>query len=239
MVDGKSILTLLVLRERTAKPKADDRFEVEHVEQFRLAELVRIRGTAGLKYMVSVWEHRPSARENMVMVAGPTLPTRMGDPLDFIPFVFFGPTDLSPDIEDSPILPLVDVNISHFNTSAALEHGAWWTALPLYVISGGFQNTFQNKLTVGSSTAWILEAGAEAKILEYEGRGLDSLEQRLARKESHMAVLGARLLEDQKAGVETAETVRLRHSGENSVLSSMANTTGRGLSLALSTATGD
>ena len=49
-----------------------------------------------------------------------------------------------------------------------------------------------------------------------------------------MAVLGARLLEDQKPGVEAAETVSLRHRGENSLLASIADTVGRGLSKALS-----
>ena len=48
-----------------------------------------------------------------------------------------------------------------------------------------------------------------------------------------MAVLGARLLEDQKKAVETADAIRLRHSGENSLLATIADTVSRGLTVAL------
>jgi hypothetical protein len=88
-------------------------------------------------------------------------------------------------------------------------------------------------MAVGSAVAWQLEPGAQAGILEYRGQGLGALERRLERKEHHMAVLGARLLEDQKAGVEAAATVRLRHAGESSLLAGIADTVGRGLANAL------
>src|SRR6266436_496746 len=43
------------------------------------------------------------------------------------------------------------------------------------------------------------------------------------RDERLMAVLGSRLLEDQKKVGETAQAIELRQSGENSILSSIAN----------------
>ena len=238
-IAGKPVLTLLVLREPGQRPKEDDRFELESVDRFRVCELVRVQNRNGLQYQVSVYEHAPGPGGNefeLVLVEGPLTPMRSGQPLDFIPFTFFGPTSLSPSVDPSPLLPLVDVNISHFNTSACLEHGSWWTSLPVYIVSGNFQGgDMPSRLSVGSSVAWNLEPGADAKILEYTGQGLGALELRLERKEAHMAVLGARLLEDQKAGVEAAATVAMRHRGENSLLASIANTASRGLSQVLST----
>ena len=48
-------------------------------------------------------------------------------------------------------------------------------------------------------------------------------------KENQMAVLGSRMLEQQKAGVEAAATVQLRLSGEGSVLSKISDSVARGM----------
>jgi len=44
-----------------------------------------------------------------------------------------------------------------------------------------------------------------------------------------MAVVGARLLEEQRPGVESSETVRLRSSGDSATLSDIAGNVGAGL----------
>jgi hypothetical protein len=50
-----------------------------------------------------------------------------------------------------------------------------------------------------------------------------------------MVVLGARLLEVQKPGIEAAETALIHRSGEQSILSSMAQTISTGITKALQT----
>jgi hypothetical protein len=44
-----------------------------------------------------------------------------------------------------------------------------------------------------------------------------------------MAAIGARMLAPEKNGVEAAETLFMRHSGENSILSAIAIAVGNGL----------
>ena len=66
-------------------------------------------------------------------------------------------------------------------------------------------------------------------MLTVSGDGMGLLKGLMADKEKRMAVLGARILEDQKAGVESALTVAMRHRGENSLLSSLSDTASRGL----------
>jgi len=236
MLDGRPVLSLVVLRENGTRVDPQDRFASEPVERFLVLELVRPGGANSVPvYSTSVFEIRQDRGVTAIeQVAGPFFPKRRGEPLDFIPFQFFATDNLDAAISQSPLLPLVEVNLSHFNTSASIEHGAWWTALPVYYVAGGFHGDgAKGTLSVGASTAWALEKGATASILEYKGTGLEALERRLERKEQHMAVLGARLLEDQKAGVEAAETVALRHRGENSVLANIAGTVSRGLTNAL------
>jgi hypothetical protein len=48
-----------------------------------------------------------------------------------------------------------------------------------------------------------------------------------------MAAIGARMLAPEKNGVEAAETLFMRHSGENSILSAIAIAVGNGLTEAL------
>jgi hypothetical protein len=48
-----------------------------------------------------------------------------------------------------------------------------------------------------------------------------------------MAVLGARMLESQKAGVESGDAIARRQSGEESLLSCMAQTISMGVTVAL------
>jgi hypothetical protein len=167
-----------------------------------------------------------------VSITEPTAPQVRGKSLDFIPAICFAPADLTFDVAKSPISDLVDVNISHYKTVADYEHGCHYTALPTPVVSG-LNEDHKGPLPLGPTEAWKLPQGAEAKMLEFTGKGLETLEKSLDRKERLMVVLGARLLEDQKKQTEAADTHRLRHSGENSILASIADTASRGITKAL------
>ncbi|MEO0498745.1 MAG: DUF4055 domain-containing protein [Pseudomonadota bacterium] len=59
------------------------------------------------------------------------------------------------------------------------------------------------------------------------------METRLKHKEAQMAATGARMLAPEKSGVEAAETVEMRHSGESSVLASVVKTAQEGINKAL------
>jgi hypothetical protein len=89
-------------------------------------------------------------------------------------------------------------------------------------------------LRIGSSTAWVSETpGATAGYLEFTGQGLTSFERAMDRDERLMAVLGSRLLQDQKKVGETAEAIRLRQSGEDSALSVIATSVSESLTQVL------
>jgi hypothetical protein len=67
--------------------------------------------------------------------------------------------------------------------------------------------------------AWVTEdPQGKAYFLEYTGQGLQSLETALKTKEEQMAIIGTRLLDVPKAGVEAADTYRMRNLGESNIL---------------------
>jgi hypothetical protein len=236
-IGRKPVLSLVSLREMIDVASDEDPFVTEKIEHYRILSLVNIEGGDGrLVYMQELYrkvEDESTGETDYVLVKS-VVPTRRGEPLDHIPFVFFGPMDLTPDIQKSPILDLVDTNISHYRTSAELEEGAYHTGLPMYVISGrGLGEENAGEFYVGSRSALRLDEGGSAEVLSVSGDGMKILVDLSEAKERRMAVLGARLLEDQKSGVEAAATVAMRHRGENSLLGSLSDTCSRGMKTVL------
>lgn len=139
-----------------------------------------------------------------------------GTPMDYIPF--FCATDIGLDIKPvkSPIQDIVDINISHYRSSADLEHGRHFTGLPTPYIVGAESDT---KMHIGSTAAWIIPSEkASVGYLEFQGLGLKSLENALKEKQGLLASLSARLIDNNTRGSEAAETVRLRYMSETSSL---------------------
>lgn len=221
VVNGIPKLVLVVLCEKDWKSSETDPYTLEAIEQYRVLRL-----TDGL-YEVETYR-KSNTKEGEWDSQGALQPTFRGQRLTYIPFCFFGPNTITPDIEKPPIVDLVDVNLSHYRSSADLEHGRHFCGLPTPWVAGFPETT---KLKIGSSVAWVSsDPNASAGMLEFTGQGLGALETALESKEKLMAVLGARLLEESKSAVEAADTLTIRHSGEQSVLRSVAGSVSVGLS---------
>jgi hypothetical protein len=130
-------------------------------------------------------------------------------------------------VDRLPLSDIIAVNLDHYRLDADYKHGLHFTALPTAWVSGFDKSA---SLRIGSSTAWFSEtAGATAGFLEFTGQGLTTFERAMDRDERLMAVLGSRLLEDQKRVGETAQAIELRQSGEHSVLSGIARSVSESL----------
>jgi hypothetical protein len=147
-------------------------------------------------------------------------PLRLGKPLPLIPFIFHGPRHSLPEVDKVPLADIIVVNLDHYRLTADYKHGMHFTALPTAWVSGFDKNS---SLRIGSSTAWVAEApGAMAGFLEFTGQGLTTFERAMDRDEQLMAVLGTRMLESRKRVGETAASIELRQSGENSILTTVS-----------------
>jgi hypothetical protein len=235
VIDGREQPTMICLREKINVPDPDgDEFEMLPTDQIRVLRLEDDLDL-GLIYTVQVYTRKEQdddaeiAKQNVDNLPngdyepGEKVIPRMkgGKPLNFIPFRFCSIMGSSDVVTKSPIQDLVDMNHNHYLTSADLEHGAHYTALPTaYAFGFDPKNT---KLHIGSSRAWVSEKEtAKAGFIEFTGAGLGFLQNLLKDKEAKMAVLGARLLEEQKNSPESGTALELRHAGEKSVLSNIA-----------------
>lgn len=254
VIGGRRQLSMVVLEEVVSRSTPDP-FVDESVRQYRVLRVgpvIRMDDEADLPeelenisedvFHVEVWESRMVPKTNSIggrpedMVqrwvrVEAFVPTQWGGrPLDYIPFVFVNPSGIGSRLEDPPILPLVNVNLSHYRTSADLEHGRHFTALPT-AWAAGFDPK-STSMRIGSGIAWISELpDAKAGFLEFTGAGLGHLAAAMREKEAMMAVLGARLLEAQQKDPEAHQTVRLRQQGEQSALASIADAVGEAFSV--------
>ncbi len=222
---GRARLMQVRLQETVESEDPGDAFGTLRQTQIRVLELDQ----AG-RYQQRLFRRGPDGWSQM----GEAIqPLRAGQPMGFIPFVFFGPKDTAARPDKPPLLDLVNVNLSHYRTTADLEHGAHFTGLPTAVVTGHRLEEGES-LSIGSGEAWVLSSpDARASFLEFTGQGLGALERLLARKEAQMAAIGARLLAPEKQVAEAADTLAIRQSGEQAVLASMAQAISLGLTRAL------
>lgn len=180
------------------------------IEDYKTVLQYRCLYLEGGVYYVAIYN------EKMEMIGTPVAPKIADQPMDFIPFVLMNPVGIDWDILKPPMLDIVDINLSHYRTSADLEHGRHFTGLPTPVVSGVDGSTV---LKIGSQTAWVLPpSDAKAYYLEFTGTGLKSLEAALQEKQSQLASLSARLMDNSHKGSEAADAVRLRFMSETASL---------------------
>ena len=213
---------VIVLKETYIEQDISDVYSMTYEVQYREL-MIDEEG----KYLVRIW------RENHGWdIWNEIYPTRVGQALDEIPFIALSGNELNLNPTQPPLLSLVDTNLSMYRTSADLEHGRHFTALPTPYVTG-IDDT--NELKIGSGSAWILpDPSSKAGYLEFTGQGLQALEKAVEEKRSIMASLGASLLQTQKTGVESAESIRLRQNSEASVLVGAVLSVQEGIAKALS-----
>lgn len=255
-VNGTRKLVMIKLREwRYYRTSKDERKRVADYRILRLGVPTRLDAVEGMSlddslasnlvpddfingpvYFQEIWRYTEFETEKeKVVLTDIIVPRRTGGSvLHDIPFTFFNPTSTKAKPEKPVLLDLAVVNLSHYRNSADLEHGAHFTALPQPWASGfKFKN---DQMFIGSGVAWVTdEKGASAGYLEFTGAGLGFLKSLMEDKKKEMAAMGARLLEEQtpSGNAEATQTVKLRQSGERSVLARVSLSVSEGLTKSL------
>lgn len=210
-VNGDGEYTMVVLHEMMEVIDSSNRFKKQMKDRYRVLELVN-----GV-YTQTVYG------EDGHSVLSTTTPSFAGKTLNKIPFFTAMPDGLRAGISKSPMDDMVSVNLSHYRTSADLEHGRHFAGLPTPVVSGA---EVAGKLRVGGSQAWVLpDKDAKAYYLEFKGEGLTTLEKALQEKEAQLASLSSSIISRSIRGSESPDAIRLRMSSETASLYSVVTTT--------------
>lgn len=225
-VNNKAALTRVVLKES---------YDADDGEQVQYRELVQDEN--GI-YSIQLWQCLlidGKRTTEFTKIGEPVYPKMGGTPMGFIPFWFAGPEGSNYCPDKPPLLDLVDINMAHYRTMADLQHGRFFCGLPTPYFAGFHFEDENPTIKLGSTSALISsDSGAHAEYLEFKGEGLNALVLACEKWEEMMARLGARMLAGQeKKSAETAETVRIRSTGETSVVADIARAVSRTLSQAL------
>lgn len=208
---NNKVQPIMIILKELHEEQGDDAYTKKHTEQYR--ELRLIDGV----YVQKIWR-KVGDTDKYIQVGVDIVPKIKAKPLDFIPFYPFGSDENSLNISDAPILPLAELNIQHYKVNAGYENITYRHGHPTAIFSG-FEVKDNEKVELGGAVVSQLPE-AHAEYLEIQDSQMT--ERNLERKEKQMASIGARFLESQKAGVEAENTVKLRSSGENSVLAGIA-----------------
>lgn len=239
-VTGDVEYTMIVYLDTELAQDRDDPFEQQYEDVIRTMRLVPAPELSTLDYPMGVciaetYRKRRvggvDARSEWLRDDDPEMLMRLGRPVGFVPVVGFNAYDMDPGVKAPPLEALADLNLSHYRTSADLEHGAHYCAMPTPWVTG-----YQSKdpLFIGASSAWTIHNdAARVGMLEFTGQGLGALEKRLEAKQQLMATVGARMLESRAKAAETAEALRLRQGESSSALEQVAATASDVLSYAL------
>ena len=147
------------------------------------------------------------------------VPNYKGSVLPFIPFVCGTIKGLSFNIFKSPILDIVDLNLSHYRTSADYEHALHFVAMPTPVITGV---SSADPVKIGATAIVLPNENAKAYYLEFVGQGINSLEKALDKKQAQMSTFSARIQDTSTKGSEAEGIVKLRYSSDNATLFDIA-----------------
>lgn len=233
VIANKVCLSLIVLKEDVTIPDPNNKdFGVIYVEQYRVLDLIQETNS----YRVRVFQIQNLME---VQIGSDIFPVMNNKPLNFIPFVFIDPDGTMPDVQDPPLIDLIDLNLKHYKVSAAYEHGCHFTALPTAWLAGFNVPTtpdgLPQELYLGSEAAFVSnDPNAKAGYLEFTGTGLKELRSNLDSKKQEMATLGARMLADTSIRqVETFGATAIKHIAENSILAAIAISCSEGIVTAL------
>lgn len=230
-INNQTMLCMVVLMEEQSTPDGEFNEVIETV--YRVLDL---NEAAGNTYRVRMFKVDREGKD--VQIGADVIPLMDGKPLPYIPFVFIGPDGTDANLDEPPLIDLVDVNLAHYRVTAAYEHGVHLSALPTFWIAG-FNPTadakgVKEKIYLGSQTAIVMpDPQAKAGFAEVMNN-FQTHRDNLDAKKQEMATLGARMLADTSVKqVETFGATAIKHVAENSILASIAIAVSKGLTVAL------
>lgn len=120
-----------------------------------------------------------------------------------------------------PLLSIANLNISHAQRNADLQHSLHVSAMPIMVIKG-FDDTV-DPVGLSVNNAILLPPEGDCFMVEPASQSFQAQQDYLDRLEEQMASLGMSTLFAQKQGAETAESKRLSRTDSDSLLSVISN----------------
>ena len=215
-INDDNKLSMVVLKESYFEPDPNDQFVQKLKTQYRVLKL----DESG-NYIQELHQNDSADEKKAPEIKETIVPKKAGVALKEIPFVFCNAKGTTANTEKPPLLDLAMKNAEHYRVSADYANSLYFTGNPILWTEGVKRPDGEVSITIGSSRAVQLPEGGKIGLLECQGHGVNPNRERAEDLKKEMAVLGAKLLEGQRRGIEAAETALLRESNDVSTLSNI------------------
>ena len=157
---------------------------------------------------------------------GTAIPSYMGKPMDKIPAIVIGSTDISPDVDEIPLESIAKAAVQIYQLDADLRQAEYMTCNPTLVITGVDEESAPS--VMGSTVAILLpEYTSKAYYTNTDTSALTLVRQHIQDLHEFAMQQGASLLGGDKDVAESGEALRLRQEAASATLTSIVHNIGR------------
>ena len=217
---AKTLLSLVVLREKVLVSTGDDEFVSRYDYHYRV---LRLRDYGYTVQVYTPWDSVVESQEITPLDYD-------GNPFDEIPFVFIGIKQNDYKVDEPPLYDMASLNIAHYRNSADYEEACFMVGQPTVWYAGlneaWIENVLKGEFRLGSRGGLPLPSGGSAGILQVQSNTL--CKEAMDQKEAQMIALGARIVRESSVA-KTATEVNSDKVSEVSTLASGARNTSAGL----------
>ena len=133
--------------------------------------------------------------------------------LDFIPFIFGGSLDNSPEIDDIPLLSMAKCAVKYYQLSADYYQSLYLTAHPQPYTVGADKVDLS---ITGPMMLWELPQGASCGFMEIQGNGIDKTKAEMDSQKTAAVEAGAKVLD--AGSSESGEARKARQNDQHASL---------------------
>lgn len=149
--------------------------------------------------------------------------------LEYIPVIYCGSTDNSPDVDEIPLLTMARAAVKSYQLSADYFTALHQTSHPQPWVSGIGEEV---ELSVtGPSAAWVLGENGQCGYLEFQGAGVQAVRTAMSDQKSAALEAGAKVMD--VSGTESGEARKTRQNDQHATLHSIVITAAAAIEQAL------
>lgn len=145
--------------------------------------------------------------------------------LGYLPVIYCGSTDNSPDVDEVPLLSMARAALKSYQLSADYFTALHQTSHPQPWVSG-LDEDIELSVT-GPSAAWDLGPNGSCGYLEFEGAGIEAVRKAMEDQKNAALEAGAKVMDI--GGTESGEARKARQNDQHATLHSMVITAAEGM----------
>lgn len=158
-------------------------------------------------------------------------PSRIGQPVDFIPFTFINASDVVPEPDKPPLLGLSNLCLTVYRGEADFRQALYMQGQDTLVITGA--GSSDEDIRIGAEGRLDLPEGATAEYIGVDSGGLREMADTIDKDKNHAMQKGGQLMDSVSRERESGDALKVRVAARTATLNQIALTGAFGLEMSL------